>query len=254
MATDPSRIKTIQVNNEEVSILMVDILPDYDKEDYCLNEGDKDLENYFKDCEKVVRTSFEYQELIKYLRNYMDMNKCSYMEGISNMESTKIKIHIHHSPITLFEIVVTIYYKRVFYHENLEIEAVAKEVAYVHYCLLVGLIPLGETIHQMVHNEYFFIPNDAVMGSYNKFVEMYDPWIPPQIKDKLHRLEEYSRLYDEADSIELLQPKYVYLDMSGAYKNAPPTMESIMALLQKRMDAIRENNYSNEPTNLVTFY
>ena len=251
MASNPSRIKSIETNEGKMDVLIINEIPNFEKEDYALYDN-KDEENYIKDIEKIVRNSFEYQELIQYLRKYMDMNKCSYFEGISNTETNKIKIHIHHSPITLYEIVVTIYEKRKFYGENLDAEAVAKEVTYCHYCLLIGLIPLCETVHELVHNEFLFIPNDAVLGQYHQFIQMYYPWVPKQSKDKFDRLEEYTRLYNEDENLKILQPHYIYLGFEGTYKL--PKMEDILVKLQNRMDAIKANNFSIEPQPLVRFY
>ena len=87
-----------------------------------------------------------------YLRNYMNMDHCAFFKGVSNFDTTGIKIHVHHSPITLYEIVVIIMDKRKFYNESLDIEMVAKEVIYVHYCALIGLIPLCQTVHKLVHS------------------------------------------------------------------------------------------------------
>lgn len=250
MAIEPSNIKQIQYNGELMKVVQMDILPDYDKEDYDLSD-EKQREKYFVDIEKIVRGSFEYREYTSYLRDYMDMNKCSFFENVNNLESFNIKIHIHHSPITLYEIVVTIFNKRLYYHESVDAEMVAKESMYVHYCLMIGLIPLCETVHELVHNEYLFIPNSAVMGNYNNFIEMYRQWIPPEVQAKLERIEQYSAIYDEQENMNVLRTNYVYLDFSGAYKL--PKMEDILQTITNRMNAIKANNYSTTPTPIVVF-
>jgi hypothetical protein len=250
MAVEPSNIKQIEYNGQSMQVVQMDILPDYDKEDYNLSDN-KEREKYFKDIEKIVRGSFEYRTLVSYLREYMNMNKCSFFENVNNMESFDIKIHLHHSPITLYEIVITIFNKRLFYHEPVDAENVAKEAAYVHYCLLVGLIPLCETVHELVHAEYLFIPNDAVLGNYNDFIEMYKNWIPPEVKDKLDRIEKYSLTYNEEENKNILRTSYIYLDFSGAYKL--PKLEDVMKLMSDKMGQIKSNNFSNS-TPMVRFY
>ena len=244
MAADPSNIKQIEYNGDNLEILQISYIPEYDVLEYNI-DNEKELSKYLETIEKVVRNSFEYHEYVKYLREYMDMNKCSFFENVNNIETTKIKIHIHHSPITLYELVVTVFEKRKFYREDISVEMVAKEAMYLHYCLLVGLIPLCETIHTLVHNEYLFIPNSAVMGKYYDFIQMYDQWIPWQVKEKYARIEEFTKIYNEAESKYILEPHYIYLDFAGTYKL--PKTEDIMSLLQKRMDYLRENNYSMEP-------
>ena len=185
MAAEPSNIKKVEYNGNNLEIIEMSYVPEYDGVEYNLDD-DKSFEKYIQKVEKMCRNSFEYKEYIKYLREYMDMNKCSFFENVNNIDTTKIKIHIHHSPVTLYEIVITVYNKRQYYGECLDPECVAAEAMYLHYCLLVGLIPLCETIHTLVHNEYIFIPNSAVLGKYNDFVKIYDPWVPWQVKEKLN--------------------------------------------------------------------
>lgn len=252
MASNPSKYKTIHTGDEEsFSVVKVESIPPYDIEEYCLEDND-DFKKYIQDIENRVRKSFEYQEYVKYLRENMDMNKCSFFDGITNRDTTKIKIHIHHSPITLYEITVIIVNKRRFYHESLDVEDVSKEVTYTHYCLLIGLIPLCQTVHELVHNEFLFVPNNAVMGKYNDFLEMYDPWVPDQLKAKYKRLEEFTLAYNEAENLNILQPHYIFLDLEGTYKF--PKYEDLTMFLNNRMNAIKDNGFSLEPRPLVYFY
>lgn len=251
MAVEPSNIKQIQYNGEIMNVISMDEIPEYDREDYNLSDA-KDREKYFKDIERIVRNSFEYREYVSYLRDYMDMNKCSFFENVNNIESYNIKIHLHHSPITLYEIVVIVFNKRLYYKESLDAEAVAKEVMYVHYCLLIGLIPLCETVHELVHNEYLFVPNSSVLGNYKDFIELYKDWIPPEILAKLDRIEKYTQVYDEAENMNVLRTSYIYLDFSGTYKL--PKLEDILEKVKERMGLLKENNFSTTPIPMVTFY
>lgn len=251
MAVEPSNIKQIQYNGEIMNVISMDEIPEYDREDYNLSDA-KDREKYFKDIERIVRNSFEYREYVSYLRDYMDMNKCSFFENVNNIESYNIKIHLHHSPITLYEIVVIVFNKRLYYKESLDAEAVAKEVMYVHYCLLIGLIPLCETVHELVHNEYLFVPNSSVLGNYKDFIELYKDWIPPEILAKLDRIEKYTQVYDEAENMNILRTSYIYLDFSGTYKL--PKLEDVLEKVKERMEQLKENNFSTTPIPMVTFY
>ena len=88
-------------------------------------------------------------------------------------------------PFTLYEYFVTVFNKRMFMREPLDIELVAKEVMYIHYSLMVGLIPLAETVHDLVHNQVLFIPLDNVMGNYQLFEQLYAQFIPEESKEKL---------------------------------------------------------------------
>ena len=250
MASEAFNIKPTYSTGESVQILNIDFIPEYDREDYDLSEA-KDMDQYIKDIEKAVRLSFEYQQLIQYLRKHMDMNQCSFFEGISNIESTSIKIHIHHSPITLYEIIVIVLEKRKYYGDCLDVEMVAEEVAYLHYRLLIGLIPLCETVHELVHNQFLFVPNDSVMGRYKDFLSAYDMFVPKQVKEKIERLDKYTETYNIAQNMQILQPHYIYLDGEGTYKL--PELQQIVDVLNKRMDSLKRNDLSIEPKPFVIF-
>ena len=206
MASEPFNIKRVQAPSDKVEILVMnDELPPFDIVDYRSDEEDK----LINDVENLCRHSFTYQEWVQYLRNYMDMNKCSFFEYISNVDTTSIKIHLHHSPITLMEMVVTILEKRKFYKESLLIEAIAKEVMYVHYCTMVGIIPLCETVHELVHNQFIFVPNSAVMGNYKWFIDQYGPWIPTQVRNKYDNIEQWTKFYDEESNTNAIKAGHI---------------------------------------------
>ena len=250
MASEPFNIKRVQAPSDKVEILVMnDELPPFDIADYRSDEEDK----LINDVENLCRHSFTYQEWVQYLRNYMDMNKCSFFENISNVDTTSIKIHLHHSPITLMEMVVTILEKRKFYKESLLIEAIAKEVMYVHYCTMVGIIPLCETVHELVHNQFIFVPNSAVMGNYKWFIDQYGPWIPTQVRNKYDNIEQWTKFYDEESNTNAIKAHYIYLDLgdNGIGYNLPK-MEEVKKMVEDKMNYIRANGFQSRPIELVT--
>lgn len=241
MAVLPANIKSVYNNPEKVQVIEMGTIPDFDQEDYDLTDT-KDKNKFIGDVEKMCRNSREYRRLIGYIREYMSMNECSFFSNVNNIDTTAIKIHIHHSPMTLYEIVVSVINKRTFYNESLNVEDVAAEVLYLHYCLVIGLIPLSETVHDLVHNEYLFVPNDKVMGNYQDFIDTYRPWLPEGAEDKYKQLEDYTKSYNEEDNMNPLRTRYIYYDVSGAYNL--PKMEDISAMLQSKMDEAKANNFA----------
>lgn len=208
---DIKPITSISINN----------LPKFDMSDYDLNDEKDRVRHYFTNIEKICRNSIEYKNLIYYLRTYSNMNQCSFFENINNIDTYSIKIHIHHSPLTLFDIVTIIFYKRFANHESLSDNAIAKEVMYNHYKMNVGLIPLSETVHDLVHNQYLFIPVNKVYGSYKNFIKKYEGFIdnPDNIglSRKLENAEKYTESYDYEKSTRILNMNMVFIDPSGAY-------------------------------------
>lgn len=207
-------------------------IPQFDIADYNLTD-DKEVFKYLTTVERVCRNSRCYKKLIDFLRNYVDMNKCSFYKNINNIDTSSIKIHIHHSPFTLFDIANIIYMKRMAMGESLSVPMVAKEVMYCHYNMWVGLIPLSETVHEMVHNGYLFIPTDAVYGKYKEFVEQYKDYLGP-IENTLERLEEATKAYDYNKETKVLTMNAIYIDPTGAYEL--PDMGTIIGLLKDKID------------------
>ena len=199
---------------ENANLLVLNDLEPCTKETYDLYDP-KDFKKYINDIEKIVRSSREYKIYIQFLRTYMDMNTSLFSENISNAQTTKIKIEIHHTPFTLFDITMTVFNKRSRLGENLNCFLVAKEVAYLHYFLYVGLIPLSKTEHKLVHNQSLFVPLDKVLGRYDEFIEMYREDIP---SDAMERYEIYKNMtehYNYNENVKILSVEPTYIKYNG---------------------------------------
>ena len=212
-------------------------VPEYNLYDFDLSD-EKSFRKYIQTIEKTVRTSFEYRQMVQYLREYMDMNKCAFYENVSNIDTTKVHIEIHHEPLSLYDICLIVYNKRVAFNEPLDEEFVAKEVMYLHYNLMVGLIPLAETVHQLVHAQYLFVPTTTVLGKYREFVNRYEPYMLPEQIETLDHIEEATKTYNMNDAETILSKNYIYVDMTGSYKL--PKTEEIVGMLKDRIKTIMD--------------
>ena len=233
---DPYEMKQVDYAGQKLSVIELDNIPDYELEDYDLLDN-KDFNKFIADVEKAVRGSFEYRQLIQFLRENMDMNKCSFYENVNNIDTSKIKIHIHHHPFTLYDIALIVFNKRSVHRESLELEMVAKETMFLHYNLLVGLIPLAETVHELVHNNYLFIPLDKVLGNFNTFVEMYEDYMTPEQLDLLERNKDFTETFIESKQNNILAKNYVYVDLTGAYDM--PSLPEVINMMNKRIQEIQ---------------
>lgn len=223
-------------------------LPDYDIQDYDVFD-EKDFRKYINDVKRSIRNSLEYRQLIQFLKRNMNMNTSSFFENVNNIDFPKVKIEIHHSPYTLEDIVMTVFNKRVFYGEEIDIEDVAKEVMFIHYNLMVGLIPLTETEHELVHNQFLFIPTDKVIGNYKQFEEMYRNWIPEDTKDKVKAYEDKTLTYNmELDKV-LLQQKQLPILVDGFTMYDLPAMQAIDNVMTQRLEELKNpNKYITDTT------
>jgi hypothetical protein len=225
--------------------IKIGIVPDYDFETYTdIEDTDsKEYKKFIGDIEHEVRSSFEYKQFINYIRNNMDMNRCAYIVNATNKESFTIRIEIHHYPFTLYDICEIVYNKRVYYNESIEVEMIAKEVMILHYKLMVGLIPLSETVHKLVHNGKIFIPVDNVMGRYDLFMQYYDPFIKPEQKDMVSRMEKYTKEQtSELLNTTILDTNNLSINVKSADFQIP-CMDTLGNAMLTQIQTIKDNSY-----------
>lgn len=242
---DPNSIKHIEdttqrTKENQLQVLKFDDIPEYDIEAYDIY-SDKDFKKYIQDVEKEVRSSIEYKRAIRYLKNYMGMNESAFMEDISSENDNKISIELHHSPFTLFDIALIVFNKRLYYGESLELQATSKEVAKLHYYLVVGLVALTKTEHELVHSSFLFVPANKVLGNYGKFITYYKNFMTPDQIDIIDRIEEYSMTYNQAQNEIILQNNLITLDTSVSY--SLPKFEDIKVLMDKKVQEVKDNGY-----------
>ena len=185
--------------------------------------SDREKVKLIKQVEQVVRSSIEYKDYIKFLKNQIDMNMCSFFSGVTRKEGAKVSIEIHHEPFTLFDISQIVLEKHIDDNpHNVNIIKVAEEVMKVHYMGQVGLIPISKTIHGLVHSGKLFIPLQNVYGSYVSFIEEYEDYIPNDIMAMLETKLAMSHDLDAQDT-SILETKYTYLEVDGM--NFPQLIE-----------------------------
>lgn len=223
------------------NLIKIKEVPIFEFEVYNLAD-DKEYNNYIKDIEKETRKSFEYREFIKYIRDNMDMNKCSFLKGVDNEETFDIKIEIHHYPFTLRDIVEIVYRKRQFYNESLNVQMVAKEVMELHYKLLIGLIPLSETVHQLAHSGRLFIPINKVMGRYQLFIDYYKPFCEPEQLETIERIEKYTEENSDILDTTIIDQNNVSYETLDKRFILPETKKINDAMISQ-LSAIKNNNY-----------
>lgn len=236
---DPDGLQIEKTNLPDT--IKIKQIPPFDYEPYNL-ENDKEYNHYIKDIEFAVRRSFEYQKFIKYIRENMDMNRCSFLQNVSNEETFAIRIEIHHYPFSLRDIVEIVYRKRAHYHESLEVQMVAKEVMELHYKMMVGLIPLSETVHELAHSGRLFVPVDKVMGRYDLFVNYYKPFIEPEQLETLNRIEDYSMKHSDIEDTTILNQTNVSYEITDPNYQIPD-FNKVTNNMITQMKVIKDNNY-----------
>lgn len=248
MSRNPNILNSVEYI--ESNTIDIPYLPKYDIEDYDFYD-EKDLEKYMKDVEKVVRNSFEYRQLIKFFKNKLDMNKCAFYERVVNepvdgSRFNKIAIHIHHDPLTLYDITRIVFKKRMTLGEIVDEQVTAKEIMLLHYNLMIGLIPLAETVHELVHNQYLFIPTTRVFGFYRDFLEMYKDYVPEDIKENMNSIETATAMYDNSD-LKILETHILYTNLENS--KSLPKYEDVKNFLTTRLKELDKSSKVKIPDN-----
>lgn len=181
--------------------------------------NDKQRVKLIKTIESYCRSAMEYTDVITYLRKYVNMDQCTFLDNFK-AGSKRGMIEIHHAPYTLFSIVDIVMRKQEEQLGYIDEFIVAEEVMRLHYMGLVGLVPLSITVHQLVHDGQIHVPLWCVYGRFVEFTKKYYDWIPDEIISALSEEIKLSRKFREdpealKENSRILEVQYVYLDVDG---------------------------------------
>lgn len=180
-------------------------------------DNEKAIKQFVDSVEVIVRKSSEYKDYVAYLKEFIDMTRCSFFTNIENVKSRKLKIEIHHEPFSLYELVLIVLRRHLKEESSINKFAIAEEVMELHYQNFVGLIPLSLTVHKLVHNSKLFIPIQAVYGNIPEFIRRYNDYIPSDIMEILEKCVKVSRdiQVNNKQDLTILGVQYVYLEIDG---------------------------------------
>lgn len=176
--------------------------------------NDRDKVKLIKSVETIVRSSLEYKQYIKFLKDEIDMTCCTFFNNVTRETGSKVKLEVHHEPFTLFDITGIICEKFIGEGCDLNPILIAEAVMALHYRNQVGLVPLSSTVHGLVHDGRLLIPLQNVYGDYLSFLTEYYDYISPDIKSMLQTKLDMSKDL-QSESMSILEKKYVYLNVDG---------------------------------------
>ena len=208
------RIPKIESQNKNVKTKIIH-LSDIEPLEYSTEIVDRD--KFIKRIERIVRQSYEYRELINFLKEEMDFDHCLLL---SNLDIHSVKIELHHDPLRLYDVVDTIVRKHEkLYGDNISIFDISNEVMEIHYKGLIPLVPITETVHELVHAGEVFIPIQLIsqggFGNWRSFCSEYRTYMSP---DLVKRLRDYINMSDKVIndySVPILERRYTYLKVDG---------------------------------------
>jgi len=215
MKTLDKAIDKVDINNEEKIDFKISV-SDFDiTESYFTDEDEIDNKT-IKYIEREIRNSFEYRTYIQFLKEELDLTRCSLMKNI-DIKTTPVSLEFHHFPLTLYEITEAVGKSMVdglTKDEAVSGFDIAEKVVEEHYKHNIGLVPLTKTIHDMAHNGTIFIPIDAVNGNYQEFINDYRKHIEPATLDKVEAVKAYNNSQTAKDyNQEKLKKRIVNYDV-----------------------------------------
>lgn len=169
---------------------------------------------YIHYIEKIVRSSIEYSDFMKFLKENLKLNRCTYFKNVSKDEIKNISIEIHHSPFTLFDLCLITLLKHMDECRPINVFSIAEEVLYKHYCGDIGLVPLSKTVHELVHANQIFIPINSVYGDVGKYYLEHREYMTELQKETLLKIINATEELEKAVP-HILKKKFIYLDVDG---------------------------------------
>lgn len=175
---------TVREENNEVEYSIdTDMFSISNKTSYFLEESER--KKFIKNVEKIVRGTIEYRKLIQYIRENLELDQCSIL---NNLDTDVVSIELHHAPYTLYDIVDIVLMKYETNEYLFNTLTIAEEVLALHYKNRVGLTPLSDTIHQLVHSQQLKIHRVQVIGNVDLFYREYKEYMN---EDQITKYEDY---------------------------------------------------------------
>lgn len=222
---EKDKITYIDVESEQLEPIVYS--PDVDFDD------DKSVKRYIKSMKSSIRQSREYKQLMMFLKNKCEMNKCFFLPKVKKYRDSNIKIEIHHTGFVLEDIIRAVLMKRYKEGEDYDCQSICEEIMLAHYKGEISLTALSSTAHELIHSDDsgLFIPLHMVdFGDMNLFYEKYKDYID---KDTRSKFEQYKALSAVVENIDEIIPDY--LDVSYIYYNCKgieiPTIEKVLEVV-----------------------
>ena len=207
----------VDKENDNIEVMVIDNPGEYEyQENY---ETDTEKEAIVKQAEALCRASMEYSDYIAYLRSNVGMDACAFFNNISKANSKKIRIEVHHAPLTLFDIIKLVLDRAIRTGDEINPMLLAEESTRIHYMNQVGLIPLSKTLHEVVHNsDKLVIPMYMVYGDFRAFLENFSEELEMKenshIKAKIQKMIDQTRELNDK-SFDVLKEKFTYITVDG---------------------------------------
>lgn len=146
-------------------------------------ESEKDYCKYIKTIERMVRSSPEYREWVRYVTVSLGHTVCEFTQESMN----ECSIEVHHHPITMYTL-VSVVINNDFLDNAVEFSSadVVNKVLELHYQNKVGYCVMLSNLHEKYHGGFLDIPMELVHGNYKYILDNYK--VPEQDLELIYRL------------------------------------------------------------------
>ena len=134
-------------------------------------EDEREQHRLVQTIERIVRGSLEGKSYREYLKENMRFDHCSILSGIPPDKLKKIEIH--HHPFCLYDLCKITLMSAGKWNHRVSTLLIAERVIEDHFRNEVGLVPLAETVHEMVHAGQVFIDPRCIFGNWTAWVERH---------------------------------------------------------------------------------
>ena len=162
-----------------------------------LEDDEKQKTKFIKDIERIVRSSLEYRNYIKFLKTEALMNYCSVLNKLPDDVINNISIEMHHYPFTLYDITNAVLDRHLQCGLNFSKLSIANEIMDLHYNNQIGLVPLTETAHELAHSNTIELSSKLIFGDYERFINIYELFLEPNKIQFVRILQEKSLLNND---------------------------------------------------------
>lgn len=160
------------------------------------------FKNFIKNCEKMIRASNEYSRYIGNLKNDKKLHNCAIL---GNIDDDSANVEFHHYPFTLYDIIFLAIRKNLKEDKKFNSFSICREVLRDHAENLVGLVPLCEVVHELVHDGKIFVNLKLVFGKINDFIEKYYDVLSDDMIENYNKLEEMTENNAEYSDEDILK-------------------------------------------------
>lgn len=158
--------------------------------------NEREYIRFIRKIEMLTRSSHEYREYIKYLKESQGQGRCVFL-GSARYDQRTARIELHHCPFTLWDIVDIVIRRKLSESNTVRTFEIVEEILLLHQNNRVGLVPLSETCHQLVHDGRLFIPLDRVFGDWQSFLDEYSAHVSDSQQRILDTMQELTKRYDD---------------------------------------------------------